>query len=727
MKPKIRQKTGNSLSRKIIVSASMLLLYILALCALTGCSTANEKTDMENTDTDDIEDPDMETAAIEIIEDHHTIDGLCSYLMDFQAEETPNVFANITLKDFYAEQNMSTWTSRFEGEADIQWQIVHSPKQLKEQLEEAENEKSTVPAETESIETDSIETQWFFYRCRLPEDTHALTIYEAIHEKYDTEENPIMTWSGENGTMYRFSQEYEREIAVRDGWIYALVLKDFPGQMSAEPVRLLFLDLLDSISLQSSTGWFLDEENMYWIDHEERLTSSEDPIRSFVEVRGIDINWDDGGFMKYFGWLKEADYELSLSPDGPEISIHFSLLEDFLEDGYARFLLNGFCMDEYYQMRVTVKEDDRLLQQRDVALCIEIPDTIHFIDLNEDGYLDMQIDRPNHSLGQLPVMDPWATQSYMLWNPQEECFESKTANEVANSRLANLNGRTEEEQKIKSQEDRRDFFAPLAELPADADPADYIVLTGETIPYIVVPGDTLWDISERFLGTGFRYHELQRQEDAPKDPDYLLPGELILIPELIYIPKDPYSRGGLESVGSFSIEQPDGFSYFFLSDHVFFWEFEEENTIFMLPVTNEMGENALSGDEDWEAFQEEVIRCSQEICQGRVSNLQFEKYGVEGGCDLYGYSFEFDAGDKILEYTAFIRLGASNMAEVIGVREKEPNTVLLNVTRYIAASFIDYGGEPTMGFSDRGPNVGADEWNYPELHNLFTAAMAEVE
>ena len=132
--------------------------------------------------------------------------------------------------------------------------------------------------------------------------------------------------------------------------------------------------------------------------------------------------------------------------------------------------------------------------------------------------------------------------------------------------------------------------------------------------------------------------------------------------------------------------------------------------------------------EDWEAFKDEVIRCSEEICPGKVSNLQFEKYSVKDGCDLYGYSFEYDAGDKIIEYTDFIRLSSANMVEVIGVREKEPNTVLLNTTRYIAASFVDYGGKPGMSWGGEvGPNVGADDWNYPLLHNLFTAAKEQFD
>lgn len=56
-----------------------------------------------------------------------------------------------------------------------------------------------------------------------------------------------------------------------------------------------------------------------------------------------------------------------------------------------------------------------------------------------------------------------------------------------------------------------------------------------------------------------------RDADAPKDPDQLLIGETVFVPEFFYIRKDPFSRGGLRSEGSFQIEQPDGFAYYFLA------------------------------------------------------------------------------------------------------------------------------------------------------------------
>ncbi len=236
-------------------------------------------------------------------------------------------------------------------------------------------------------------------------------------------------------------------------------------------------------------------------------------------------------------------------------------------------------------------------------------------------------------------------------------------------------------------------------------------------------GDSLWRISERFYGTGYKWTTIVRTGDAPENPNYLLAGETVFIPEIFYIPKDPYSRGGLCSEGSFQIEQPAGFAHHFLNDNVTYIPWKEENQIYSLPVTNPVGENPFHEPEDWEAFQAEVIRCSEEFCPGRVSSLTFEKSHMEDGCDLYGYSFEYDTGEEILEYVDFFKFGKANMSEVIGVREQEPNTVLVNTVRYMAASFTDYGGRPGMSWGDDvAPNVGADKWEYPYLHNLFEAA-----
>lgn len=267
-------------------------------------------------------------------------------------------------------------------------------------------------------------------------------------------------------------------------------------------------------------------------------------------------------------------------------------------------------------------------------------------------------------------------------------------------------------------------------LPEGADESDYIKIDKGSGSYEVKPGDTLWGISRQLFGTGTRYEDIfEQNRERILDVNLLLPGDLLEVSQCLYIPRDRYDRGGLVSNGGFHIAKPDMVQHsLFLTNNLNEGDiFGSDITIYSLPVTNQMGENALTAtQEDWEAFMEEVVRCS-ETCGGRVSNLEFEKYTVENGCDLCGYSFDFDTGDAVMEYVVFYRLGERNMAEVVGKREREAgkkqDTRLIDVARYIAASFEDFGGRVGMGYTKMADNVGAWDWDYPELHNLFTSAM----
>ena len=49
------------------------------------------------------------------------------------------------------------------------------------------------------------------------------------------------------------------------------------------------------------------------------------------------------------------------------------------------------------------------------------------------------------------------------------------------------------------------------------------------ITHLVVKGDTLWDIAEKYLGDPFRYPELAELSNI-KDPHWIYPGDIIRIP-----------------------------------------------------------------------------------------------------------------------------------------------------------------------------------------------------
>ena len=776
------KRRRNPKRRNRIIGIAALGLLLAACGAPSG-----KAEEMQGAETkEEAQSAETKEEAKEWPEEHDScgVQELGGYLYEYTSV-SPYASAEIMIKDYEGEKLETEWDEpsafRFTGEADVTWRFYNSLAEMETALNDTGMQK-----------TDEDPLCFLYYTFPMTEDDHALDLYQILKSEFDTKEHPLTAWSADNGKLFYYIQEtleeeegyefsclYHRNsrinLYVKDRTAYGLTLLNAPTEGDDETLEYVFQDVFQRYG-DLGSGWGLDEETLYWIDHNERLTELEDPKRRFLEVRGIDENWEsagDEGIMRYFGLLVEADYELPLTENGRMLSLHFSLAKDDEEEGASfsdyiyevrkdsiisaarsltesedetsgdekemsaeekdtelrYYLLNGFCMDEPYDMTVTDVETGEVLQERRISLSIELPDTITYPDLNGDGYADMRVGAPVHESGAKAAEEDYTPPSYLLWDPRTEQFERKTEKEVANSRRAVANGLTEEEQEEKTKRERRDPFAPMQELPEQADPEDYIRLAGdEKLEYEVQEGDSLWRISERVYGTGYEWTTIVRADDAPKNPNYLPAGEMVLIPEIFYICKDPYSRGGLCSEGSFQMEQPDGFAHYFLNGDVTYRPWEEENQIYSLPVTNPTGKNPFHKQEDWEAFQAEAIRCSEELCPGRVLNPTFEKSHMEDGCDLYGYYFEYDTGEEILEYVDFFKFGKDNMSEVIGVREQEPNTVLVNTVRYMAASFTDYGGKPGMGWGDGAiPNVGADQWEYPYLHNLFEAAKEQFE
>lgn len=283
------------------------------------------------------------------------------------------------------------------------------------------------------------------------------------------------------------------------------ISKDNLIEQAEEAQTSLFIsDSLNISDKDNKESLDLSEEQLYWIDHEERVTVLENPTRRFVEIRAIDTERaeaDDGGVMPYFGMLKEADYEVMVSDDGPMLEINFSFAEGPLEAGYETPLYDNKCMEMNYIMTVTDQESGRVLQEDKVKLCIDAPDMITFGDLNKDRYIDMLILLPAHykeGYQREGFRSRWWKDSEKFWNPEKGIFTDIPTSSLYN----NIKKLTEEGSR----------------------------------EYVVQPGDSLWSISERFYGSGSYWTELKREENAPKDPNYVLPGEIIYIPNGINFP-----------------------------------------------------------------------------------------------------------------------------------------------------------------------------------------------
>ena len=513
--------------------------YVI-ISRLSRAGLRNSSAGAENTDMD---------AGADYKTSHRSITELSAYLVGYEPE-SPYICADITVSGYgysakESEDDYEDEHVTFTGDADIVWQFYDSLAELEDGLQERRENRTgenggdrngengtgeEVAAADGNGADEGLAFRMLYYRFPLPEGAHALDVYEALKERYDTKKTPLCVLSGNQGTLYYITQqttggdgvkmfdepESEINLIVKDGYAHGLLLME-RGEIRSEPsIWYLFSDYEGIATDMSAWGWRMDEENLYWMDHKERRTVTEDGS-SFWEVRGINEWWWEvgglwpgaaAGFMQYFGVLKEADHEVAVSEGESPFSIHFSLDADASqEDEYTRYLLDKSCAEERYHMTVTDLESGRILQTLEVDMCVEAADTVTFVDLNADGCLDMRIDKPTHWVDRV-VMDEYAQYTYLLWNPEKKLFEHRSAQEVTISLFVNSNGLME----------------------------DHTGSIGGETEYVVQSGDCLWSISERLLGSGGYWQLIRRAEDAPEDPDHLLSGETVIVPGKIDIP-----------------------------------------------------------------------------------------------------------------------------------------------------------------------------------------------
>ena len=486
---------------KKIMAASV---YLIIAVTLTSCRSSVET----------IEDNTLSQSSNAHIEDKKDcpIRELSGYL-DTVAE-APYAYARILIK---AEPEATSDTdSGVEGNADISWEIFQTAEEFQEYLTTMENEKSSISytnneglengtADSENKSTESNNAEYImelsYYRYQLEDDVHALDINNFLQERYADEtegDNPLypLTLDG-NGDSYCFSRSGGRKIVVKDGVFYSWDSKWISDEVDDEFVSELLMSFCtDKMEVKEFNGWVLSDEELYWIDHDSRYTQFENPIRSFTEIKAVDENWEGRRFMENFALFTEADYQIDLCENGPAVNINFSLAGEIPETGYSEYLLNGFCTDKAYDMTVTDARTGEIIQKQQVSMSIEMPDMIDFMDLDWDGYVDMKIEMPTHSSGERATVNAYSKKSYMLWNPEKNCFEPKTEKEIA---------------EIIRQNQSQD--ADLTE-------------------YVVVSGDTLWGISRRFYKTGTLYTEIEKEnEEILSYYEYLMPGMRLKIPE----------------------------------------------------------------------------------------------------------------------------------------------------------------------------------------------------
>lgn len=242
--------------------------------------------------------------------------------------------------------------------------------------------------------------------------------------------------------------------------------------------------------------------------------------------------------------------------------------------------------------------------------------------------------------------------------------------------------------------------------------------------YTVEPGDTLWDIAEDYWGKGIYYQRLLTDnEDVVDIPEHLMPGTELGLGKTLYlnvgiadyINEDQFGFDLLVEEDAFEIDDSLGLKNYSLPYCIYA----------SVPYVNDLKE--ADPYVHWEDFQEEVSRCSREICGDLVSDLSFERYQVTGLGNLCGYRFTFDAGDTEYVIMAYFCYNKTTKSEAFALCEKKRCTeTVLDMVRgktcYAAVRFLD----PNTYREKLQDYRGAETWNYPQLRNPFATAMWQL-
>lgn len=262
-------------------------------------------------------------------------------------------------------------------------------------------------------------------------------------------------------------------------------------------------------------------------------------------------------------------------------------------------------------------------------------------------------------------------------------------------------------------------------------------VNGEEESYTVQAGDTLWGIADKFYGSGTAYQQLwEDNKERVHTPETLQTGTKLKLQERLYT-----AAGIQDYVRDDVIDRSR-------NTDAAAWEWEPEGNRYQIFQTltyrNDFGQKAPC--QYWEEFKREVTNCARTVCGERVSELSFSRYRVTGLCDMGYYQFVFDGGSKqylvmaAFSYTGeekseeFVVLNGYGEAMSLGCENMKSEIFTVcdldrcdeadlkearGKTFYLAARCID----SLMYFPKMADYVGADDWNYPQLHNPFTQAM----
>ncbi len=259
--------------------------------------------------------------------------------------------------------------------------------------------------------------------------------------------------------------------------------------------------------------------------------------------------------------------------------------------------------------------------------------------------------------------------------------------------------------------------------------------------YEVLPGDSLWDISEKLWGDGWWYGELlAANEDMIENPGLIYPGMCLQTGRRGCIVRKEAKYGGMQ-MGDYSMDIPgewtvgtiscgEAWANLVLSGEGFKW---------IAVLAQDKKEETVQTTQDWEACTRRIRDYVGKYHSENISDLAFEHYRMGEGEEVFVYSFLWQmdlSNGRQAQVRACMgmKLTEQIQAEFLGVAASYD---IHGTVRYVAASFEEKEGYDPQTSSVNDSNMSIQpqaDWEMEGMLNpfawveeFFTALIEEAE
>ena len=299
-----------------------------------------------------------------------------------------------------------------------------------------------------------------------------------------------------------------------------------------------------------------------------------------------------------------------------------------------------------------------------------------------------------------------------------------------------------EEQLIRL-ENRQQSYPLLSEIPEGADPENYRMLLSPDLAgtfYQVETGDTLWGMAQEFYRTGTAWRILAGQyPELLEEGSVLLPGMEFSVPQIRYVRKQEFSQGGFSSL-AFSYDIPSDWHFGYPEWEPcleVYWSQCQEAEVYGHITDSASAAFPFPGydQEQYQKVIEQIRSCMERTAEHtagiRFGAPVFSNYVRDDGAELFFYTFRTETEEGQTAFAVAYVDSGTYTAEFIGccpLAEDNGDAGLRcpieEITRYMAVSFTELGGEKNFSSLKYLPYTGAEAWDWEKLHNPFAMAAA---